>query len=61
MSWEEENEKNPGEMLTYKAEEEYVNLSVPVLHAGKHNKPRGYKTFFTLNSVENKIYHAHKC
>ena len=23
--------------------------------------PRGYKTFFMLNSVEHKIYLAHKC
>ena len=25
------------------------------------NRPRGYKTFFTLTSVEHVIFHAHKC
>ena len=24
-------------------------------------RPRGYKTFFMLNSAETKIYPAHKC
>ena len=24
-------------------------------------RPRGYKTFFILNSAEHKIYPAHKC
>ena len=24
-------------------------------------RPQGYKTFFMLNSIEHKIYHAHKC
>ena len=23
--------------------------------------PEGYKTFFMLNSIEHKIYQAHKC
>ena len=26
-----------------------------------HNWPRGYKTFFMLNSAEHEIYTAHKC
>ena len=24
-------------------------------------RPRGYKTFFMLNSTDHEIYHAHKC
>ena len=24
-------------------------------------RPKGYKTFFMLNSTEHEIYHAHKC
>ena len=24
-------------------------------------RPQGYKTSFMLNSIEHKIYHAHKC
>ena len=23
--------------------------------------PRGYKTFYMLNSIEHEIFHAHKC
>ena len=26
-----------------------------------HTRPRGYKTFFVLNSAEHEIYPAHKC
>ena len=25
------------------------------------NRPRGYKTFFMLNSIEHEIFPAHKC
>ena len=27
----------------------------------KASRPRGYKTFFMLNSGQHEIYHAHKC
>ena len=27
----------------------------------KLNRPRGYKTFFMLNSIEHEIFPAHKC
>ena len=26
-----------------------------------HFRPRGYKTFFMLNSIEHEIFSAHKC
>ena len=29
-------------------------------HLGE-SRPRGYKTFFMLNSVEHEIFPAHKC
>ena len=28
--------------------------------AGGESRPKGYKTFFMLNSTEYEIYHAHK-
>ena len=34
-----------------------ADLDVPVYKTW----PRGYKTFFMLNSAEHKIYPAHKC
>ena len=27
----------------------------------RKDRPRGYKTFFILNSAEHEIYPAHKC
>ena len=35
--------------------------SPPVFHTRVVNWPRGYKTFFVLNSVEHEILNAHKC
>ena len=28
--------------------------------SGEQSRPRGYKTFFMLNSVEHEIFNAHK-
>ena len=35
--------------------------SVESAHLHRLTLPRGYKTFFILNSAEHKIYSAHKC
>ena len=46
---------NPGQTLSSGASE----LSFNCFHVSL-NRPRGYKTFFVLNSVEQDILNAHK-
>ena len=36
-------------------------ISLKVYGQGSNSWPRGYKTFFVLNSAEHEIYPAHKC
>ena len=38
----------------------YINLILSWHQSLKNNWPRGYKTFFILNSVEHEILNAHK-
>ena len=47
----------------------FMSMTNSMLNLVEHEKkfynlgtwPRGYKTFFMLNSAEHKIYPAHKC
>ena len=40
---------------------ENFKLKINGYTLGMGIRPRGYKTFFTLNSIEHGIFPAHKC
>ena len=45
--------KNNGKLCTLLSEGELEGMTL--------SWPRGYKTFYMLNSAEHEIYHAHEC